>query len=187
MNNKITYGLTLLTIAISLFSYDVPKGWFKAGSKPNDYEMGLDIGSGKKGKNAATIKSKTADANGFGTLMQNSMPGKYLGKRVRMTGYMKSKDVAGWAGFWFRVDGKKSENSLSFDNMADRSVQGTTSWKKYDIVLDVPLGATNLAYGALLAGAGQIWFDDIKFEIVDESVSATDKKNKQPSNLNFEE
>jgi hypothetical protein len=122
--------------------------------------------------------------------MQNSLPDKYLGKRVRMTGVLKSKDVSDWAGFWFRVDRAGSKNTLAFDNMhdgnEDRSIKGTTEWKKYEIVLDVPNQATNLAYGALLSGTGQIWFTNINFEIVDNTVKTTDIKNSTPTNLNFE-
>src|SRR5438045_796302 len=103
--------------------------------------------------------------------MQTCLADKYLGKRVRMSGYMKSKDVTEWAAFWFRVDQANSDKELSFDNMhdgkKDRSIKGTTEWTKYDIVLDVPLKASNLAYGALLGGTGQIWFENITFEVVD--------------------
>jgi hypothetical protein len=78
------------------------------------------------------------------------------------------------------------------DGKKDRSIKGTTDWTKYEIVLDVPLNSSNLAYGALLVGTGQIWFDDIKFEIVDNSVATTGKDkeammpNKEPVNLDFE-
>ena len=85
--------------------------------------------------------------------MQQCLPSEYAGKRVRMSGYMKSQDVAGWAGFWFRIDGQGAR-PLAFDNMHGRAVRGTTGWKKYEIVLDVPQQATNLAYGALLDGTG---------------------------------
>ncbi len=117
-------------------------GWFIAGSAPKSYDMGTDKGAGQNGKNAATIKSIDSTVNGFGTLMQQCSPGKYLGKRVRMTGYMKSKDVKDWAAFWLRIDQKGSMQPLSFDNMhdmsKDRSIKGTTDWTKYEIVLDVP-------------------------------------------------
>lgn len=43
-------------------------------------------------------------------------------------------------GLWFRVDGTTGK-SLSFDNMQDRAVKGTTEWARYEIVLDVPEGA----------------------------------------------
>src|SRR6478752_944624 len=189
-------GLLFSGVAMTLFSFDLPAGWFKAGSEPKSYEMGIESGAGLDGKNAATIKSKSSKIKGFGTLMQDCLPDNYLGKRVRMTGLVKSANVEDWAGLWFRVDEKDSKKSISFDNMhdgkKDRSITGTTEWTKYEIVLDVPLNASNLAYGALLVGKGQIWFDNIKFEVVDNSVPTTGKGKeqlmpiKEPMNLDFD-
>jgi len=104
---------------------------------------------------------------------------------------MKSENVAGSSGLWLRVDQANSKQPLSFDNMHDRAIKGTTSWTKYEIVLDVPSNASALAYGALLSGTGQIWFDNITFEIVDNSVNTTGKKEpapglSEPTNLDFE-
>jgi hypothetical protein len=127
--------------------------------------------------------------------MQNSAATKYLGKRVRMTGLIKCKDVAYWCGLWLRIDGKNKGQSLSFDNMhdgkSDRSINGTSDWKSYDIVLDVPEKATNMAYGALLVGTGQMWFDNLKFEEVGNEVPVTGinknkENNSEPENLDFE-
>jgi hypothetical protein len=187
--NRILKNVFLVVLTIILFSFDLPKDWLKAGSKPNSYDMGIQKGAGHNGQNAATIKSVDKKINGFGTLMQNCLPDKYLGKRVRMSGYMKSKDVNGWAGFWFRVDQSNSEQPSSFDNMKDRGIRGTTDWKKYEIVLDVPTRATNLAYGALVHGTGQIWFSSLTFEVVDNSIATTDKMKNillaEPTNLDF--
>lgn len=184
---------TLSAFILLLYSFDLPKNWIVAGSSPKSYKMGIDVGAGQEGKNAATIQSKKDNIKGFGTLMQNSNPDKYLGKRVRMTGYIKSESVQGWAGLWFRVDQKDSDYAISFDNMKDRAVMGTTDWTKYEIVLDIPLNATNLAYGALLSGNGKIWFDNLSFEIVDKSVPTTGEGSQdlmplsEPANLSFEE
>ncbi len=176
----------LLLTAIAVMSYDVPKGWFKAGSKPTDYDMGTDVGAGRNKQNAATIKSTSKKINGFGTLMQNFGPDKYMGKRIKLTAYMKSVDVEEWAGMWLRVDGAEGGKSLSFDNMQDRPITGTKDWTKCEIVLDVPMGATNIAYGSLLAGTGQIWFDGLKFEEVGPATRTTDAKANEPQNLNFD-
>jgi hypothetical protein len=193
---KVLMSVLLIATTVILFSFDLPTGWFKAGSDPKSYDMGIDKGAGQDGKNAATIKSNTEETKGFGTLMQDCLPDNYLGKRVRMTGLVKTKDVSDWAGLWFRIDEKGSNTSLGFDNMKDgkkdRSIKGTTDWTSYDIVLDVPLKASNLAYGALLVGTGQIWFDNIKFEVVDKSVPTTGRgteeemPNSEPVNLDFE-
>ena len=193
MTKKILKSVLLIVITIALFSFNLPTGWLKLGSKPASYEMGIDKGTGQEGKNAATIKSIDKTIDGFGTLMQESKPDKYLGKRVRLSGYIKSENVAGWAGLWFRVDQAGSQQALSFDNMQDRAVKGTTGWAKYEIVLDVPSNASMLAYGALLSGTGQIWFDNLTFEVVDNSVKSTSslKGNEsmiqnEPTNLDFE-
>lgn len=186
-------SLIFLVLFSVITAFDLPKSWLKAGTDAKSYKMGIDVGAGQDGKNAATIQSKKDGIKGFGTLMQNCLPDKFLGKRVRMTGYIKSENVTGWAGLWMRVDQKDSNKALSFDNMQDRAVKGTTEWTKYEIVLDVPLTATNLAYGALVSGGGTIWFDSISFEEVDESVPTTGEDQqkympvKEPSNLSFEE
>ena len=155
----------------------LPDGWLRAGTMPTNYLMKIEKGSGKDGDDAFTLKSEDKSIDGFGTIMKNFMLEKYLGKRIRMTGYLKTKNVENWAGFWFRIDGNNAQPELGFDNMKngheDRSIHGTTDWQQYEIVLDVSEKATNLACGALLAGTGQIWFEKIKFEIVDETVPTT--------------
>lgn len=84
--------------------------------------------------------------------MQNCLPDNYLGKRVRLSGMVKTQVVSDWSGLWFRIDQKGSQQNLGFDNMhngkKDRLIKGTTAWKKCEIVLDVPLNASYLAYGA---------------------------------------
>lgn len=189
--------IAALSFTLLSFDYPQPDGWIKAGDKPMSYEMGIDKAAGPNGKNAGTIKSIDKTIDGFGTLMQQCSPIKYLGKRVRMTGYMKTKDVTDWAGLWMRVDTKEGKKNMPFDNMKngkkDRSVSGTSDWKQYDIVLDVPNSSENLAFGALLSGTGQVWFTNLKFEVVDKSTPTTgmgkeDGKSElaEPSNLSFD-
>lgn len=186
------FGLLLILAAVPGDS-NLPKGWIKAGSDPDKYDMYADKHIAQEGKCCATIKSTYENISGFGTLMQSCKPGKYLGKRIKMTGYVKSKDVKNWAGLWLRVDQLGSNSSLSFDNMQDRAIKGTTDWNRYEIVLDVPDNASNIAYGALIAGTGQIWFDNISLEVVADTVKTTGisgkqyKPNDEPVNLNFED
>jgi len=193
MTKSILKSVLLVGTTVALLSFDTPTGWFNAGSKPKSYEMGIDKGAGQDGKNAATIKSIDKKIDGFGTLMQQSKPDKYHGKRIKMTGFVKSENVTTWAGLWFRVDQAGSQQPLSFDNMGDRPIKGTTDWTKYEIVLDVPSNASLIAYGALLDGTGQIWFDNITIEIVDDNVPTTGSQNgkksatqSEPTNLDFE-
>ena len=105
-----------------------------------------------------------------------------------MTGFVKSENITSWAGLWFRVDSKDGGPSLSFDNMQNRAIKGTTDWKEYEIILDVPKNASTLNFGALLDGTGKLWFDNIKIEIVSDITKSTGRKKLlKPSNLNFED
>ena len=188
LRNSLLVGLTF-----TLFSFDTPTSWFNAGSKPKSYEMGIEKSAGQNGKNSATIKSIDKKIDGFGTLMQQCVPDKYLGKKIKMTAFVKTENVTNWSGLWLRVDQKGSNQPLSFDNMGDRPIKGTTNWTKYEIVLDVPNTASLIAYGALIDGTGQIWFDNITFEIVSDFAPSTSSTNAkkfptvdEPTNLDFE-
>src|SRR4051794_23510259 len=96
-----------MTIVLSLFNAQTIRAqiyWFKTGSDPDKYKMGIDSSIKYNKENVMTIKSIASEIEGFGSYMKNAKPDSYFGERVRMTGYMKSKDVTDWAGFWFRVD-----------------------------------------------------------------------------------
>lgn len=186
---KKLFSIVLLLGALISLSFDDATDWFKAGSKPNSYEMGIDKGAGQYGNDCASIKSIEKNIDGFGTLMQSFKADKYHGKKIRMTGLMKSKKVDSWAGFWLRVDGYDTKKSLAFDNMFKRAIKGSTDWAKYEIILEVSEKASKIAFGALLNGTGQIWFDKIDFEVVDNSVPSTDMVKEmikdEPKNLDF--
>jgi hypothetical protein len=68
--------------------------------------------------------------------------------------------------------------------MANRSIVGTRDWRRYEIVLDVPPAAADVAFGAHLSGPGTIWVDDFQLEVVDPSVPVTNFG--APRNLDFE-
>lgn len=39
---KVIQSSILLSLTLTLFAFDLPSGWFTAGSKPNSYEMGIE-------------------------------------------------------------------------------------------------------------------------------------------------
>ena len=96
----------------------------------------------------------------------------YRGTRVRLVAYIKTRDVAQWAGLWMRVDGLQDE-ILSFDNMESRPIIGTVDWTPYAVVLDVPAESAYIAFGILLVGEGNVWIDDVTLDVVSEDVPLT--------------
>jgi hypothetical protein len=171
----------------------IPEHWFKAGNMPDKYKFGVDNIIFKNGQKSAFIESTTDNIEGFATLMQTCNIKDYLGTRIKMTGYIKSENVTDWAGMWLRVDSRTQGESLSFDNMQDRPVTGTSDWTKCEIILDVPENSGTLNFGVLISGSGKIWFDNISFEILDNKTPIkSDDLNAlpipgKPENLDFEE
>jgi hypothetical protein len=107
-----------------------------------------------------------------------------------MTGYVKSENVADWAGMWLRVDAKHERKTLSFDNMEDRPIKGNSDWIKCEIILDVPKESGTLNFGVLLSGTGKVWFDNVSFVVVDQLKAEPTKTrpnriNEKPVNLDF--
>ncbi len=168
----------------------LPDGWIQAGSNPREYDMGLCFTEAHSGDRCGSLQSNTQKLHGFGTLMQMFRVGEFKDKRVRLNGWVKSKNVDGWAGMWMRVDGERGQrgDSLAFDNMQDRPILRDTDWTKYEIVLEVSDRSVNIAFGVLLSGGGCVWMDDFAFEVVDDSVPLTGnnhKKRDYPHNLDF--
>jgi hypothetical protein len=169
----------------------VPTGWYLAGSKPAEYVSGVDAVALRAGHPNAYLKAKSAEMDGFGTLMQDFRADQYRGKRVRLSASVKAEDVQQWAGLWMRVDKVTGGTPLAFENMQNRPILGTADWKNYDVVLDVPQDAAGIFFGVLLTGPGKIWLNGVKFEVVGLDVPTTGMPQQQerpdkPTNLDFQ-
>lgn len=170
-----------------------PRGWYLAGSKPQDYQTGVDDAQ-YNGHRAAFLKAVAQNPTGFGTLMQDFRADEYTGKRLRFSAMLKTENVADWAGIWMRIDknmGSSSPKMLILDNMHDRPVKGTEDWKSCQVVLDVPKDATSIFFGLTLNGSGNVMMSDAKIETVGLDVETTAKPFPErltppaPTNLDF--
>lgn len=137
------------------------QGWFQAGTNHTGYSSGHVLAvDGIRGE-AMFIRSTTAAPEGFSTVMREVPADPFRGRRVTLSGSIRSEDVVGWAGMWLRIDGPAGE-ALGFDNIQDRPIKGTNPAQPFTISLDVPADAAKLAYGVLLTGAGVVWFNEPK-------------------------
>lgn len=169
-------------------SAGVPEGWYLAGNNPADYDAGVDSQVVHNSHPSAYLKAKSRDAEGFGSLMQDISATKYAGKRVRLNAFVKAQGVQGWAGLLMRVD--KGTGTVAFDTMENRPIKGSSDWRSYDVVLDVPSDATGIFFGVQLSGPGQVWLNSVKLEVVGNDVPVTGKSapppKDEPANTNFE-
>jgi hypothetical protein len=92
----------------------------------------------------------------------------FEGKRIRLTGFLKTENITEGAGMWMRIDGKVRQKGrpLAFDNMGNRLVKGTTDWREYTIELDYDAEhAGQITVGGILMGSGKMWMDKLHISI----------------------
>ena len=197
-------GLTKESVLANIQLPAAPDGWFLSGSQPADYKTGIDSVFFQHGKKSAYIESAVENPDGFSTLMQQINVKEFKGKRIKMTGFIKTKDLNQGAMMWVRVDDFGNKIVADFDNMQDRPVAANSDWTKCEIVFDVPDSKCSISFGFILSGIGKIWVDNLSFEIVDSTVEKTAHPinqdmpdemlnrfpdaipEKAPSNLDFE-
>ena len=188
---KLMSGLTFKKEEKTMQMSEEIKGWFLSGSHPFNYKMSVDYKVFHSGKGSGLLQSVTVtDTNEFATMMQQFKADQYLGKRLKLSGFLKTKDVDGFSSMWMRVD-DKLHDVLQFDNMMDRPIKQTTDWNYYSIILDIPENSAVISFGVILSGRGSVWVDDLKFEEVDENTPTTNVEFdhellEEPVNLSFD-
>ncbi|MFE4144632.1 helix-turn-helix transcriptional regulator [Peribacillus sp. YIM B13472] len=189
---KLVSKLTLQKEEMTMKNEQLLKGWNVSGSHPFNYKMGIDRETFHKGRASGFLKSATAESKEeFATMMQQFKAENYLGKRMKLSGFLKSKDVDGFCGLWMRVD-NALHDVLQFDNMGNRPIVNDTEWNHYYIVLDVPENSAIISFGVLLSGRGKVWIDELEFEEVSKAIPTTNIEYgcdllDGPANLSFEE
>jgi hypothetical protein len=171
-------------------------GWFPE-TRKGDFEVGLDKSEKHSGTQSAYLKSAVSKPKEFGNLTQAFVPNNYLGKRLKMSAWVKTKLTGGTAQLWLRIDGDWKSAAAKpgcFDNMDDRPIKGDNDWTQYSLVCDVPDTSNHVVFGCFLHGTGQVWLDDVSFEVVGKDVPLTGKYatltgcgKQEPINLSFED
>jgi hypothetical protein len=199
MKTRLSIATALISLALVTCSAGLnaatPKGWRVAGSKPQEYDAGVEqvsvvfdvpveSGSGT-GFPTAYLRCKRPTVEGFGTLMQNFPAGVYAGRRLRFTAFLRTDRVQYRAGLWMRIDTREFSKLA---NMEDQPVKGTTAWRRYGIVLDIPKDAHRISFGVLLAGSGTVWINQVAVDAMDiEHPDSAIQPVRGPVNLDFQQ
>ncbi len=149
----------------------LPAGWNFFGVSPDNYETGVDQSIRHGGKFSGFIRAKSDLLFGMGSLTQAIRPDQLPGKRIRLSGYVKTSSVTRDAALQLHFGGPGYIIDIATTKSGD--MNGTAEWKRYEIVVDVPPDTRRLTYGLLLKGGGQIWVDDLQIEMVDTDLPVT--------------
>ncbi len=183
--------MALLTVAIlsaqenKNYSFEIleegfAKSWETFGN--GNHLVAVDSEIAQKGTKSMFISSD--DATDSFKAISFSIPVNFDGKKMKLTGYIKTENVADHAGLWMRID-----PNVAFDNMEDRPVSGTTDWTKYEVELKLnPSKATHVVVGGLLIGTGKMWIDNLEVTVDGKPIekAAPKKLDKVQSDQEFD-
>jgi hypothetical protein len=149
-------------------------GTWGPGEKPSpNFEVGGNPEAKHGSLDGGYIRSVAPAPDATGYLRTQIAPAPYLGKRVRLSGFVKTEFTDGAAALSIRVDGPDGAR-LARDAMYGRELRGTNDWRKCDVVVDVPSNATNIVLSMYAFGAGRAWVDGLTLEVVGAGVPLTD-------------
>lgn len=140
----------------------------------------LDTTVVHSGSGAAHLVRKANSPNVFSTITK-MVPADFEGEWIELRGFLRTKNVSGFAGLWLRVDGRNG--SLQFDNMYERSLKGTTEWTEYAVRLPLDSNAREIFFGVLVEGEGEVWADDLQLTVEDKPVSEATRRSIEPTVL----
>jgi hypothetical protein len=130
------------------------------------FEFAIDKDVAKQGKKSLRIR-RTGNQP-FGLASQKIRADRFLGKRVRFSGYVRLENVEPYgtgvlrtfsgAALMLRINGA-SGTILFLDDMRNRPLRGNSDWKQVSLEADVPLEAATIEFGPVLSGSGTVWFD----------------------------
>jgi hypothetical protein len=139
--------------------------WGPVGTNSPTYVVGADRVTTHGGHTSLAIAGTDTNRLRFAGVVQSIRPDDYLGKRVRLSAWVRHENTLGSdIGLWMRIDGPGVTEG--FDNFSSRPLLGTSDWHKVEIILDVPNDALGITFGALMSGRGQLLVDDMQLEII---------------------
>ena len=128
------------------------------------------------GKWAVRLARDAGSPGGF-TSLTRSIPADFSGNTLELRGFLRTEGVSSFAGLWVREDGES--RAIAFDNMQSQDLKGTTEWKEYSVTLPFNTDARQIFFGALVAGTGKAWVDDLQL-LVDGKPIAEAPKHERP-------
>ncbi|PJJ83626.1 S41 family peptidase [Mucilaginibacter auburnensis] len=147
----------------------LPAGWTHPAVTviSDGYSVTLDSAEKQQGKYAVMI-SQAGNKVSYATVGFN-IDKRFAGKNIELRGYLKTENAES-AGFWLAVG-----EDFSVSMQGPNAVKGSTNWKEYRVKIAYKEKyATYVRGGAILAGKGKMWFDNVRLFIDGKPIEQAD-------------
>ena len=176
MNYKILLAapLAAFLVSVSATSLITPANWSvaAAGNKEKGwYEWGVDPQHLRDGQQVLTMRAfKTPTTATYAATYTQGY--NFQGQRVRLSGWVRGQDVAGWGGVFLGTS--QDDEPWGLDRQSrqplaagfGRGRPGDGQWRPFSIVMTVPADAPEVRVGVMLNGPGEVSVSGLRFEAV---------------------
>lgn len=145
-----------------------PEGWFSI-QHAGDLSYTFKLDGTQAHGGARSVRVDNVGPEPFGAIYQQVEAAAHRGRRVRLSGWLRTEDARGsftGGGAVLMVQAMQRGAPLAWNHMKESPVSGTTAWTRYAIELDVPAAADRLEVGAMLHGPGRLWLDDVELVVL---------------------
>jgi hypothetical protein len=143
----------------------VPSNWAVDGVGP---VFTLDTAVHRTGRHSLRIGfAPGLNKDGYSGAIQRVNPGAAIGKRVRLSAYLRKTAGLSKAGIWLMVVGPDKQR-LSYRNSYDQREPSSKKWTLHTVEADIPAGSTAIVYGsAIHENVGEMWVDDFALVVLE--------------------
>lgn len=141
--------------------------WFLSVEDRRTFKFDSDRQYQLSGPTSLRLTSEKAKPNEAGLVFTRKGAADYRGKRIRLSGYLRSEGLQQPSVMYAQVlsqSGRVSQSVYGWSEQAmDLSIDG---WQQLSLILDVPVPSRSIRYGFQQVGPGTTWGDKFEIEIV---------------------
>ena len=113
MKNLFFLGMGMLLLKANVSAQILPKAWTKSGTWAGSYTMEIKANEGINESKAIVLESVGKDIYGSGAVIQTINARNYLGKRVKLSAFIRTENVKDFACLILSPQNKIDDFSVS--------------------------------------------------------------------------
>lgn len=155
----------------------VPEGMIKSGYNA----MGVTTSPYEGDLCCRFLSMKTSDsALAEGIVQQRISALSFRGKKISISAALKGYAINDTSAVHFFVYVRTMDTSYIFENLKDNPI-ASSQWSRREIILDIPLNATDISFGMSIHGLGDAYIDDIQIKAIPPKDAVIDNKSRSLS------
>lgn len=133
--------------------------WWIQGTTPDFYSF--EVAPGMTG---GKITAQQTLVDGSAVMGRTISSSEFKGRRVKLTGEVRTNDVTAGAGLWLNATETLHGKVIASNDGFDQAMSGSNNWKSITLETTVPSAADWLNVGVALQGPGQVEVRNLRVE-----------------------